>query len=177
MASTSGAAEGVRLAVCPGSFDPPTNGHVGIIRRAMHLFDRVTVAVTRNVSKSPLFSLDERIAMVRETFPDHDRLEVEALDGLLAEYARSRGAVALVRGLRAPSDFEYELQMAQMNRHLVPELETIFLAAEAVGSYVSSSLVKEVARLGGDVSAMVPDGVAGRVRRRVGPPTARGDSG
>jgi pantetheine-phosphate adenylyltransferase len=156
----------LRMAVCPGSFDPLTNGHAGIIERTLRLFDRVVVAVTVNVSKRPVFSVEERMAFVRTSFPDEPRLTVESLDGLLATWAAKRGAVAVVRGLRAPSDFEYELQMAQMNRHIAPEIETVFLAAEAGGSYVSSSLVKEVASLGGDVSRLVPPHVAEVLRDR-----------
>jgi len=145
-----------RLALCPGSFDPLTNGHVAIIRRALALFDRVHVAVSVNIRKQPLFSADERVEMIRAAFPGEPRLEVAAFSGLLAAYATSKGAVALLRGLRAPSDFEYELQMAHMNRHISPALDTVFLPSDAEGSYVSSSLVKEVAALGGDVSALVP---------------------
>lgn len=145
-----------RLAICPGSFDPLTNGHVDIINRGLALFDRVVVTVTINVRKKPLFSDEERKALIREVFPDEPRLDVDTLDGLLAVYAQSHGAHAVLRGLRAPSDFEYELQMAQMNRHLVPNLETVFLACEPAVSYVSSSLVKEVAILGGSVEDMVP---------------------
>lgn len=145
-----------RLAVCPGSFDPLTNGHVAIIARALILFDRVLVAVSVNIRKQPMFTLDERAAMIRASFPNEPRLEVAQLDGLLAEWARSHGAVAIVKGLRAAADFEYELQMAQMNRHVNPGLDTIFLPTEAAASYVSSSLVKEVAGLGGDVRALVP---------------------
>lgn len=145
-----------RLAICPGSFDPLTNGHAEIIRRGLHLFDRILVAVTVNLRKTPLFSDEERMHMITEAFPDEPRVSVDQLDGLLAEYARSKGAVAILRGLRAPSDFEYELQMSQMNNHLYPELETVFLATAPTRSYVSSSLVKEVARLGGDVSELVP---------------------
>jgi pantetheine-phosphate adenylyltransferase len=156
-----------RLAVVPGSFDPLTNGHVSIIRRALRLFDRVLIAVTINVRKTPLFTVEERSAMIRGCFPDEQRLDVDSLDGLLASYAQERGAVALVRGLRAPSDFEYELQMAQMNRHLSDELETVFLTAEAEGSYISSSLVREVARLGGDVSDLVPAHVHRMLEQRL----------
>ncbi|MGM0578783.1 MAG: pantetheine-phosphate adenylyltransferase [Myxococcota bacterium] len=157
-----------KLAICPGTFDPITHGHVGIIRRTLRLFDHVVVAVTVNIKKTPLFTVEERMDMVRASFPDEERLTVESLDGLLATYASQRGAVAIVRGLRAPSDFEYELQMAQMNRHLTPDLETVFMATEASGSYVSSSLVKEVARLGGDVSALVPDHVSEALDERFG---------
>lgn len=145
-----------RLAICPGSFDPLTEGHVAIIRRALILFDRVVVAVSVNIRKRPMFTLEERAAMIRQSFGDEPRLSVEQLSGLLAEWAKERGAVAIVKGLRAASDFEYELQMAQMNRQLNPELDTLFLPTEAAGSYVSSSLVKEVASLGGDVSALLP---------------------
>ncbi|MFT7582769.1 MAG: pantetheine-phosphate adenylyltransferase [Myxococcota bacterium] len=156
-----------RRAIFPGSFDPLTNGHAEILRRALVLFDEVVVAVTINLKKTPLFSADERMALFHEVFPDEPRIVVERLDGLLAQYAKDRGAVAIVRGLRAPSDFEYELQMAQMNRHLHPDLDTVFLAAEADGSYVSSSLVKEVARLGGDVSGLVPPAVLSALTRRL----------
>ena len=149
-----------RLAICPGSFDPLTNGHVAIVARGLRLFDRVLVAVTINIRKQPLFSVDERKAMIRASFPDEQRIEIDALEGLLASWARDRGACAILRGLRAPSDFEYELQMAQMNRHLTPDLDTVFLPSEAAGSYVSSSLVKEVASLGGNISDLVPAHVA-----------------
>jgi pantetheine-phosphate adenylyltransferase len=148
-----------RTAIFPGSFDPLTLGHVAIIERGLALFDRVLVAVTINLKKLPLFTMEERQAMVRDCFPNEPRVEVDSLDGLLAPWAGSRGACAILRGLRAPSDFEYELQMAQMNRRLVPGLDTIFLPAEATSSYVASSLVKEVAALGGDVRGLVPDHV------------------
>lgn len=155
-----------RLGICPGTFDPITNGHVGIIHRALSLFDDVIVAVTINLSKAPLFSAQERVEMIRESFAGVPRLTVETLDGLLAQYAHDKQATAIVRGLRAPSDFEYELKMAQMNRHLNEGLDTVFLAAEADGSYVSSSLVREVARLGGDVSGLVPPHVHARLQDR-----------
>lgn len=156
-----------RLAVCPGTFDPVTLGHVAIIERGLALFDTVVVAVTLNVSKTPLFSAEERMDMIRRAFPEEERVVVERLDGLLATYATQRGAVAILRGLRAPSDFEYELQMAQMNRHLSPELDTVFLASAPYDSYVSSSLVKEVMALGGDASALVPPHVAQALRARL----------
>ena len=145
-----------RIAMCPGSFDPVTNGHLSIIQRALRLFDEVVVAVTVNERKTSLFTLDQRIEMIRRSFPNEERLSVQGLEGLLAREARELGAVALVRGLRVSGDFEYEVQMARMNRHLTAELDTVFLAAEASGSYVSSSLVREVASLGGDVSELVP---------------------
>lgn len=159
---------GGRLAVCPGTFDPITNGHVGIIRRALRLFDRVSVAVTVNDRKEPFFTREERMEMIERCFVGEARLDVVALDGLLAVAARDMGAIALIRGLRAPSDFEYELQMTHMNRHITPDLETVFLAAEADGAYVSSSLVREVAALGGDVSRLVPSHVADSLAERFG---------
>ncbi len=158
---------GERAAVLPGSFDPLTNGHVSIIRRALRLFDHVIVTVTINLHKTSLFSVEERSEMIRKCFADEERLEIDSLDGLLAAYAKSRGAVALVRGLRGPSDFEYELQMSHMNRHLHDDLETVFLTAEAEGAYVSSSLVREVASLGGDVSELVPSHVQTMLMERI----------
>jgi len=155
-----------RIALCPGSFDPITNGHVGIIERALRLFDQVVVSVMVNAHKNPLFSLEERMAFIEVSFPNEPRLRIQSLDGLLATEAKKLGAVALVRGLRVAGDFEYELQMAQMNRHLNRELETVFLTADASGSYVSSSLVREVASLGGDVSALVPPHVAAALAQR-----------
>ena len=155
------------LAVCPGTFDPMTNGHVNIIKRSLALFDHVVVLVTVNVAKQPLFTVEERIDMIEAIFSDDQRISIETLDGLLAPYARSRRAAAIVRGLRAPSDFEYELKMAQMNRHLQPAVDTVFLATEADGSFVSSSLVKEVASLGGDVSQLVPAEVMTQLKRKI----------
>ncbi len=155
-----------RIAICPGSFDPLTRGHVAIIERGLRLFDRIIVAVTINLKKQPLFTIEERSAMILEAFPNEPRIAVDSLSGLLAPWAASKGAVAILRGLRAPSDFEYELQMAHMNRHLNRELDTVFLPSEADGSYVSSSLVKEVAALGGDVSALVPPHVDIALRAR-----------
>jgi pantetheine-phosphate adenylyltransferase len=156
-----------RLAICPGSFDPLTHGHIAIIQRGLALFDRIVVAASVNPKKTYLFEAAERVALIEAVFADEPRVEVVALDGLLAAYAASRGAVAILRGLRAPSDFEYELQMAQMNRHLHRNLDTVFLASEAAGSYVSSSLVKEVARLGGDVADFVPPAIAAALVTRV----------
>lgn len=157
-----------RLAICPGSFDPLTLGHVAIITRALALFDRVLVAVSVNIRKQPLFTMEERAAMIRASFPANDRLEVAELGGLLAEWARARGAVAIVKGLRAAGDFEYELQMAQMNRHLNESLETVFLPTAPSDGFVSSSLVKEVAHLGGDVRALVPAHVHDALMLRLG---------
>ena len=156
----------MRLAVYPGTFDPITNGHLDIIGRGVHLFDRVVVALLQNADKEPLFPLEERLAIVRSVVARFPNVEVESFDGLLIDYARARGARAIVRGLRALSDFEYEFQMALMNRRLEPEVETVFMMPSEAWSYVSSRLVKEVARLGGDVSGLVPPEVAARLKSR-----------
>jgi pantetheine-phosphate adenylyltransferase len=150
----------VSLAVYPGTFDPITNGHADILRRSLKIFDRVVVALAENVRKTPLFSLAERQAFVTEALGDDPRLEVDAFQGLLAEYCRKRGANVVIRGLRALADFEYEFQSAHMNRRLAPDVETLFLMTGEESFYVSSSLVKEVALMGGDVSRLVPPGVA-----------------
>ncbi|MPY87256.1 MAG: pantetheine-phosphate adenylyltransferase [Luteitalea sp.] len=144
------------MAICPGSFDPLTNGHVDMISRATRLFDRIVVAVLVHPDKAPLFSVEQRVAMTREVFREQSQVEVDAFDGLLVEYARRRGAQVVVRGLRAVSDFEYEMQMAHMNRRLEAALETVFMMPSEAHSYLSSRLVKEIHRLGGDVSAFVP---------------------
>jgi pantetheine-phosphate adenylyltransferase len=156
-----------RIAVYPGSFDPITNGHIDIIRRSLACFDRVIVAVGSNVRKQPLFSVEERMAQVRATVDD-PRLEVDTFDGLLVEYVVRRKAQVLVRGLRALADFEYEFQLAHMNRRLAPSVETLFMMTGEHDFFVSSSLVKEVASLGGDVSAMVPPVVNQAIRARYG---------
>jgi pantetheine-phosphate adenylyltransferase len=148
------------LAVYPGTFDPITNGHVDILRRSLKIFDRVVVALADNVRKTPLFSLAERRSMITEALGGEPRLEVDAFQGLLADYCRKRGAAVVIRGLRALADFEYEFQSAHMNRRLAPDVETMFLMTGEESFYVSSSLVKEVALMGGDVSRMVPPGVA-----------------
>jgi pantetheine-phosphate adenylyltransferase len=150
----------VSLAVYPGTFDPITNGHVDILRRSLKIFDRVVVALADNIRKKPLFSLGERRAFITDALGGDPRLEVDAFQGLLAEYCRKRGATVVIRGLRALADFEYEFQLAHMNRHLAPDVETMFLMTGEESFYVSSSLVKEVALMGGDVSRMVPRGVA-----------------
>ena len=147
------------LAVYPGTFDPITNGHVDILRRALKIFDRVVVALAENVRKAPLFSIEERHRMIAEALGRDARLEVDAFQGLLADYCRRRGAAVVIRGLRALADFEYEFQSAHMNRRLAPDVETLFLMTSEESFYVSSSLVKEVALMGGDVSGLVPAGV------------------
>jgi pantetheine-phosphate adenylyltransferase len=152
-----------RVALYPGSFDPPTYGHLDILSRARRLADRVIVAILENDAKTPLFSVAERIEMIREISAGDPAIEVRSFQGLLVDFARESGASLIVRGLRAISDYEYELQMALMNRRLSPAIETVFLMAKEEYSYVSSRLVKEVARLSGDVTGLVPE----TVRRRL----------
>ena len=155
-----------RLAICPGSFDPLTLGHVDIIRRAARVFERVVVSVLHNTGKAPLFTVPERLDFIRATFMGDPRVEAAAFSGLLVSYARQRGAVAIVRGIRAVSDFEYEFQMALMNRRLAPEVETVFLTPAEEYSYVSSKLIKEITALDGDVSGLVPEPVARRLSEK-----------
>ncbi|HWH32540.1 MAG TPA: pantetheine-phosphate adenylyltransferase [Egibacteraceae bacterium] len=156
-------------AVCPGSFDPVTYGHLDVLERAASRFDRLVVAVLRNASKSPLFDIDERMELLREVTAPWGNVEVESFEGLLVDFCRDRGVRLIVKGLRAVSDFEYELQMAQMNSRL-GDVETLFLTTSPVYSFLSSSLVKEVARFGGDVSDFVPPVVAERLRERLSAP-------
>ena len=152
-------------ALCPGTFDPVTNGHLDIVRRAAALFDRVVVAVGDNPSKEPLFPTEERVAMLEEVLGDLDNVEVDSFSGLLVDYARRKEIGIIVKGLRAVTDFDYELQMAQMNRKLT-EMETCFVPTSPKWSYLSSSLVKEVGRYGGDVSGLVPDLVLRRLKEQ-----------
>jgi pantetheine-phosphate adenylyltransferase len=156
------------IAVYPGSFDPITNGHLDVIRRAASLFDQVVVAVAHNQEKTPLFSAPERVALVRAAVHPHGNVRVDEFAGLLVRYARRIGANVLVRGLRAVSDFEYEFQMALVNRRLDPHVETIFLMPKEEYIFLSSRSVKEVAALGGDVSGFVPAVVAKALRRKLG---------
>ena len=156
-----------RVALYPGSFDPLTNGHLDILSRARRLADRVVVAILENDAKTPLFSASERMEMIREIVGDDPATPVRSFSGLLVDFAREMGATLIVRGLRAVSDYEYELQMALMNRRLMPSIETVFLMAKEEYSYVSSRLVKEVASLGGDLSGLVPESVRQRLLERV----------
>lgn len=145
-----------KVAICPGSFDPVTLGHIDIITRASKMFHKVIVAVLVNPSKQPSFSIEERIDFLKEATKDIGNLEIVSFDGLLASYAKEKSAVAVVKGLRAVTDFEYEFQMALTNKKLNPHLETIFLTASAQYMYLSSSMVKQVASFGGDISDFVP---------------------
>ena len=155
-----------RIAVYPGSFDPPTRGHEDLIRRSSSLAERLIVAVAMNVGKQPLFTVEERLEMLRAAAGEDPRVSFQSFDGLLAEFAKKVGATIIVRGLRAMSDFEYEFQMALMNRQLHPSLETVFLVPAVDLTYLSSSLVREVARFGGDVRPMVHPAVAAALARR-----------
>ena len=154
-------------AIYPGSFDPPTRGHLDLIRRSSGLFNKLVVAILRNDSKQPLFSMDERVAMLRECTSDVPNIEVDQFEGLLVDYAAKRNARVLIRGIRAVSDYEYELQMTSMNRQLRPEIETVFLMANEQYSFISSRLVKEVFRLGADVSGLVPPHVESRLKLKM----------
>jgi pantetheine-phosphate adenylyltransferase len=152
------------IAIYPGSFDPLTNGHVDIIQRGSRLFSRIVVAVALNQEKSPLFTIAERVDIARTVFAAYSNVEVDTFDGLLVDYARRKHAGVIVRGLRAVSDFEYELQMALMNRRLNPDVETVFMMPAEPYTYVSSRLVKEVVALGGSVTGLVPSVVESRLR-------------
>jgi pantetheine-phosphate adenylyltransferase len=157
----------MRIAVYPGSFDPMTNGHLDIIRRSTRLFDRVLVSVLENEGKSPLFSVSERMDLIRRCVGELDRVEVHSFSGLLVDFMRRMNATVVVRGIRAVSDYEYELQMALMNRELNPEAETIFLLPAVEYTFVASRLVKEVFRLGGDISHLVPPPVLDALKARL----------
>lgn len=139
----------------PGTFDPITNGHIDLVNRACRMFDKVVIAVAFNPNKKPLFSLEERVSLVEQIFADNPQVEVDGFTGLLVDFAKQKNAIGVLRGIRAVSDFEFEFQLANMNRHLDPELESLFLTPSEHYSYISSSLVREVASLGGDISAFV----------------------
>lgn len=155
-----------RAAIYPGSFDPLTYGHVSLIERGLRVFDKLIVGIAINVRKTPLFSLQERVDLLEECFPNEERLEIDTFEGLLVDYARHRNCQVILRGLRAVSDFEYELQMANMNRKLDDTIETMFMMTEESHFYVSSGMVKEVARFGGSVKDQVPDHVEEALKRK-----------
>ncbi len=147
----------MRLAVYPGSFDPVTNGHIDILEKTSKIFDKIIVAVVHNVSKKALFTLDERVALIEESSRHLDNIEVECFSGLLADYLRTKDACAIIRGLRTVADFEYEMHMAMINKRLIPEVDTIFIMSDSRNIFVSSSIIKEAALLGGNVSELVPE--------------------
>ena len=156
----------MKIAIYAGSFDPVTKGHEDLMTRSLHFVDRLIVAVARSAGKSPIFTVDERVALIKSTMADEKRIEVHGFDGLLVDFAKSVKAGVLIRGLRAVSDFENEYQMALMNRHLSPGLETVFMVPSLDTTYISASLVREVARFGGDVSALVHPSVAKALRAK-----------
>jgi pantetheine-phosphate adenylyltransferase len=155
-------------AMYPGTFDPITLGHEDLVRRAVRLFDKVVVAIAANPGKEPMFSLDERVALARSVLGDFDRVEVTGYEGLTVNFAREHGLTVIVRGLRAISDFEYEFQLANMNRHLTDEVETAFLTPTETYTYISSSLVREIASLGGDITEFVSPKVKAALLKRCG---------
>ena len=155
------------IAIYPGSFDPVTNGHLDLIERGEKMFDLIIVAVLKNAEKQPLFSVAERVEMLREVTKQWTSVEIDVFDGLLVDYARKRGAGVILRGIRAVSDYEYELQMALMNRKLEPRLETVFMLPGLMYSYLSSKLVREIAQLGASLKGLVPDVVEQRLRAKV----------
>jgi pantetheine-phosphate adenylyltransferase len=156
-----------RYAIYPGSFDPLTNGHVAIIQRGLKLFDRLVVAVANNPQKSPLFTVDERKQLIDEAFGHDPRIEIDSFDALLTLYAREKGISTILRGLRAVSDFDYEFQIANMNRQLMPDIETVFVMTGEDYFFVSARLVREVATFGGDVSGLVPKNVAAALAKKL----------
>ena len=157
----------MRTAIYPGSFDPVTYGHLDIINRSAAIFDKLIVAVSVNSQKTPMFTLEERVEFLKEEVKAYDNVEVHLLDGLLVEYAKNVGASVIIKGLRAVSDFEYEFQMAQINKKMCPEVETLFMMTGQEYSYLSSSIVKEVARLGGNIDTLVSERVAKSVIEKV----------
>ncbi len=156
-----------RIAIYPGTFDPFTNGHLSLVRRGLEVFDRVIVAAAKDSGKNPLFTLEERVEMIREVFRGQTRVEVEGFSGLLVDYVPSKGANTILRGLRAVSDFEYEFQMALMNRKLKPSIHTVFMMTDYRWLYISSTIIKDVARLGGSIEGLVPETILARVSTRM----------
>lgn len=157
----------VKRVICPGSFDPVTRGHIDIINRASKMFDHVIVAVLVNSKKRPVFTIDERIKFIENSTKHLDNVEVVGFEGMLAEYAKERNAMAIIKGLRAVSDFEYEFQMALANKQLNPDLETIFLTANQKYMYLSSSIVREIASLGGEIDRFVPEGLSEKISKKL----------
>ena len=160
--------KGKKIAVYPGTFDPITNGHCDVVWRGLKLFDEIIVAIAKNGSKDPLFTVEERLDMVRKTFQDVPNIEVDSFDGLLVDYVVNRGADTILRGLRAVSDFEYEFQLGLMNRKLNKDVQTVFLMTGLRWIFISSSIIKEAARFGGNTQGMVPDIVHEKLKERFG---------
>jgi pantetheine-phosphate adenylyltransferase len=156
------------IAVYPGTFDPVTNGHIDLLERSLRIFDELIIAIAANPKKTPLFSLDERISIFREVTGMYKNVIIEGFDGLLVDYVRQKNAVGIIRGLRAVSDFEYEMQMALMNRRLDSKIETVFLMPNQEYSFITSTIVKEAASYGGDVSSLVPKAVVEKLRKKFG---------
>jgi pantetheine-phosphate adenylyltransferase len=156
-----------RIGVYPGSFDPITNGHVDLMERCLRIFDRIIIGVAPSLDKSPVFTLEERMDLIREVLGDKPDIEVDVIEGLLVDYVKEKGATAVIRGLRAISDFEYEFQLALMNRKMDPNFETVFLMPSIRYTYLSSSIIKEVARFGGCLKDMVPETVEKRLKEKV----------
>lgn len=157
----------MKLAIYPGTFDPVTNGHLDLVERGLRIFDELIIAVALNPKKQPLFTLEERLALFQEAVQGYKNLRVEPFSGLLVDYARERGGVAIIRGLRAISDFEYEMQMALMNRRMAMGIETVFMMPSEEYSYLTSTIIKEVVSLGGSVKGLVPEPVERAVRQKV----------
>ena len=155
-----------RIAIYPGTFDPITNGHLDIIKRAVKIFDTVIVAVADNIEKTPLFSIEERVAMIQESIRGISHVEVDSFNSLIVDYCHQKGAIAMIRGLRAISDFEYEFQMALINRKIGKDVESVFLMPKEKYTYLSSSLIKEIAVLGGNISSFVPDMVKNKLKEK-----------
>lgn len=158
----------MNIAIVPGSFDPVTNGHLDIIKRTSALFDVVYVSILSNSAKTPLFSVEERIELIKRVTVGIENVKVETFTGLLVDYAREKKANFIVKGLRAVSDFEYEFQMSMINKHLAPEIETFFITTSSEYSYLSSSIVKEVAKFGGDLNGMLPNEIINDIQKKIG---------
>ncbi len=171
-ARASAATDSMRTCIYPGTFDPITNGHLDVMARAARMFDRIILGVAVNPGKGPLFSLEERVALIKPNLAPYPNVDVDTFEGLLVDFARKHGAIALIRGLRMLSDFEFEFQMALMNRHLDAGIETIFVMTKDEYSYTSSRLVKQVANYGGDITPFVPDNVQKALRTRCSPKNA-----
>ncbi|MGI5852963.1 MAG: pantetheine-phosphate adenylyltransferase [Bacillota bacterium] len=164
----------MRIAVCPGSFDPITYGHIDIIERGTALFDRIIVAVAVNPGKAAFFSMEERVEMIKTTVKQYPNVSVASFDGLITDFADQNGAIAIIRGLRAMTDFEYELQMALFNKHLKPNIETVYLMSRNEYSYISSSAVKQLIHFGADVSAFVPPYIVEQIKSKIAQRSANG---